>query len=87
MKNADRKVQFEPARSIIDLLGGTTSAAKALGTNTTMIQRWRWAQDEGGTGGFIPRKWHGKVIAAARDKGIELPLAAFIDPTAIPAAA
>jgi hypothetical protein len=81
------KAHLEPAASIIRLLGGLSAVADALSTTTTTVQRWRRPREKGGTDGYIPRWWHGKIIATAEAKGIQLPPTAFIDAAALPTAA
>lgn len=78
-----RNTHLEPAASIIQLLGGLSAAAGALSSNTTTVQRWRLPKEKGGTGGYIPRWWHDKILAAAEAKGVSLPAAAFFDITAL----
>lgn len=78
---------LEPAASIIQLLGGLSAVAGAVSTTTTTVQRWRLPKEKGGTGGYIPRWWHDKIIAAAEAKGVALPAAAFFDITALAPAA
>lgn len=74
---------LEPASSIIRLLGGLSAVATGVSTTTTTVQRWRRPSQKGGTDGFIPRKWHGKLISMAEARGINLHPTAFLDPSAI----
>lgn len=74
----------EPAASIISALGGLSVVAKAAGVSLVTAQRWRFPVENGGTGGFIPRKHHGRLIELAKERGIELPVAAFVDADLIP---
>lgn len=68
-----RKIQhLEPAASVIKALGGVPTLAKAIGTTTTTVQRWRWPKDVGGTGGIIPHWRHDDIIQYARDRGVRL---------------
>lgn len=78
-----RTIHLEPAASIIRLLGGLSAVASAVSTTTATVQRWRRPLSKGGTDGFIPRRWHGKIIEAAQAKGITLHPSAFIDPAAL----
>lgn len=70
---------LEPAASIIDAFGGLSATAEAAGTTTTTVQRWRRPQFKGGTGGYIPRWHHDKLVAAALAKGWVLNPGAFYD--------
>lgn len=74
-----RNPHLEPAATIIRTLGGLSAVADAVSTTTTTVQRWRLPREKGGTGGYIPRWWHDKIIAAAGARGIELPPSAFLD--------
>lgn len=74
----------EPASSLIFALGGLTAISRATGVSIVTVQRWRFPSEKGGTGGFIPRKYHRQIIELAAQRGIELPQAAFIDATMIP---
>lgn len=74
-------MHFDPAASIIAMLGGLSSVAKAANTSTTTVQRWRLPKQKGGTGGFIPRKHHDLLIAKSREVGVDLQRAAFVEPT------
>ena len=68
----------EPASTLIKTLGGLTALAAVAETTPTTVQRWRLPREKGGTGGYIPRKYHGKIIAHAATLGVELtPLSFF----------
>lgn len=69
----------EPASTIIKTLGGLTAVAKGVDSTPTTVHRWRLPSEKGGTGGFIPRKHHTRLIAMAESRGIEIPPSAFID--------
>lgn len=74
----------EPAASIIAALGGLTVVAKAAGVSVVTAQRWRYPTANGGTGGFIPRKHHDRLIEFAKERGIELFPGAFVDASQLP---
>lgn len=74
-----RNTHLEPAASIIEAFGGLSATAEAAGTTTTTVQRWRRPQSKGGTGGYIPRWHHQKLIARALENGWVLNPAAFYD--------
>jgi hypothetical protein len=69
---------------IIDLLGGTRPAARALGRPASTVQSWK-------VRGLIPAQDQPKVLAAARALGVDLQPADFFPPadsvTTMPAAA
>lgn len=77
----------EPAAKIILLLGGLSAVAEAANTTATTVQRWRLPAQKGGTGGYVPRKYHDALIKFAKAKGIALPPVAFLDATAVPVVA
>ena len=76
--------QFEPAHSIIELIGGVPATAQAAGITETSVRRWRMRTESGGTGGYIPRKWHAKLIEHAGRRGIALPPSAFLNLALVP---
>lgn len=77
-------MRCDPADSIIKLLGGLSAVAKAANTTATTVMRWRMPREKGGTGGFVPRKYHDFLISLAAEKGIDLAPAAFVDTAALP---
>lgn len=70
----------DPAASIIEVVGGASALARHLGTSPSSPLRWRLPRDKGGTDGFIPAKYHDRIIALAAARDVELPRAAFVDP-------
>jgi hypothetical protein len=72
----------QPAASIIVAMGGLSAVAKAADVTVTSVQRWRLPSRKGGSGGIIPAKYHKRLIKHAADRGLTLPLAAFVDPVA-----
>ena len=75
----------EPAAGIIRALGGVSAVARATGVTLTSVQRWRWPRSIGGLDGYIPARHYRNLLALAQDQGVELPIAAFVDPAAVPA--
>ncbi|WP_298704586.1 hypothetical protein [uncultured Variovorax sp.] len=68
---------MEPARTIIELLGGEAEVARIAGVAITAPYRWQAAKAKGGTGGMVPH-WHiGKLLEHAAANGIELTAASF----------
>lgn len=61
----------EPARSIIQRLGGETVVARELGLSRTTVWLWQ-VPGPRGRGGAIPRWNHGKLLQLARDKRVPL---------------
>lgn len=70
----------QPAASIIVAMGGLSAVARTAEVSVTSVQRWRLPTSKGGTGGIIPAKYHTRLMKHAATRGVELPLAAFVDP-------
>jgi len=63
---------MEPARSIIQKLGGPNAVAEIAGVHRTRVSNWMRPKASGGTGGTIPFKHVPSLLAAAKGKGLEL---------------
>lgn len=63
---------MEPARSIIERLGGPSAVAKVALVHRTRVSNWMRPKEAGGTGGTIPFKHVPALLAAAREKGVDL---------------
>lgn len=63
---------MEPARTIIDRLGGPNLVAGIAGVHRTRVSNWCRPKEAGGTGGLVPLKHIPILIDAARDRGIDL---------------
>ena len=63
---------MEPARTIIDRLGGPNKVAAIAGVHRTRVSNWARDKNAGGTGGVIPFKHVPALLAAAKEKGVEL---------------
>ena len=63
---------MEPARTIIDRLGGPNKVATIAGVHRTRVSNWARTKEAGGTGGVIPFKHVPALLAAAKDAGVEL---------------
>lgn len=72
-------MKCEPASSIIAALGGLKAVSSATGVSVVTVQRWRFPKERGGTGGFIPRKYHDDLLALAHRTGVEMSISAFVD--------
>jgi hypothetical protein len=62
----------KPARS------GTVVLAARLDIDRSTVQKWTMARERGGTGGFIPFQYHGKILTFAEQIGIDLDPAEFV---------
>lgn len=69
----------DPADKIIKALGGLSAVAKAAGVTPTSVQRWRMPSHKGGTGGFVPRRYHDRLLEFAQTSGVELSRPDFVD--------
>lgn len=68
---------MEPARTIVELLGGGAKVAEIAGVRVTAPYRWQASKAKGGTGGVIPH-WHvGKLLEYAVVNGIDLSATSF----------
>jgi hypothetical protein len=61
----------EPARTIIQRLGGETAVARDLGLSRTTVWLWQVPQPRG-RGGAIPRWHHAKLLDLAKTTGVQL---------------
>lgn len=71
---------MEPARSIIERLGGEAVVSKITGTAYTAPYRWQHPRPKGGTGGVIPQRYHRGLLDYARENGIDLNAEDFLAP-------
>lgn len=63
---------MEPARTIIEKLGGEKVVSDVTGTAYTAPYRWQHAKAKGGTGGLIPQRYHRQLLDFAKSQGIKL---------------
>jgi len=68
-KRKTDRVYLEPARTIIERVGGIEAAAKATGKNYTRVYRWMRPREVGGTDGLIPARYHRDLLDYARKNG------------------
>jgi hypothetical protein len=69
---------LDPARTIIDRLGGVEVVARVTGKNRSRVYRWMYPTDRGGTGGLIPQRTIPRLLAYAEKNHIRLKPADFI---------
>ena len=69
---------MEPARSIIETLGGEAEVSRITGTAYTAPYRWQHPKGRGGSGGLIPQRHHAALLAHARAHGIALTAEDFL---------
>ena len=78
--------RFDPASRIIGLFNssprkrdGARVLAERLGVSVQTVDRWRLAKGKyDGTGGWIPRKYHDRIIAFAQEMDVILTKADFL---------
>lgn len=49
-------MHMDPAKTIIDVLGGVPTVAEITGAHVSRVRRWRLPLSSGGTDGAIPRE-------------------------------
>ena len=63
---------MEPAKTIIERLGGEAKVSEITGTSFTAPYRWQHSKQKRGTGGLIPQKYHRLLLDYAAANGIDL---------------
>jgi translation initiation factor IF-1 len=63
---------LNPAKSIIERLGGVDVVAEICGKDRTRVYRWMYPRKRGGTGGLIPQTEFHKLLDYAKRHGIRL---------------
>lgn len=76
----DRKPvpKLEPAASLIKRLGGAQVVSEGTGVAVSLVHRWTYPRENGGTGGFIPRKRIPVIEELARKRGVDLTAGDFL---------
>ena len=54
-----------PAERVIKRCGGVAKTAAIVGRTQSVVHRWTYPKDKGGTGGTIPGKAQAKLLEAA----------------------
>ncbi len=75
-----------PAETVIEKLGGAQAVAALCGLDVASVHKWKYPKERGGTGGIIPSRHQGALLAAARRLGIGLSAEDFFDTPSTPAA-
>ena len=63
---------LEPAKTVIDKLGGYELVASIIGRHPTRVYRWMRPVSAGGTNGLVPAKYQGVLLDWARANGVRL---------------
>jgi len=75
---------MNPAKSVIDKIGGYAAAAQITGKHISRVYRWTYPASRGGTGGVVPQADALKLLSHARTTGISLSSDDFLqEPKAI----
>lgn len=69
---------MEPAHHIVYALGGPSEVSRITGAHRTRVSNWMRPKNAGGTGGIIPFKYAPVIIAAAKEKGVDLSAESFL---------
>ena len=69
---------LNPAKTIIERLGGVDAVAEICGKHRTRVFRWMYPRKRGGTGGLIPQTEFSKLFQYAKIKKIRLRPADFM---------
>ena len=71
---------MQPAQTIIRKLGGPSAVAKIVGVHRTRVSSWQRPRAAGGTGGRVPQDHIPALLKHARENGLDLNAADFLDP-------
>jgi hypothetical protein len=69
---------LDPAKTVIERLGGVDNVAEITGKHRTRVFRWMYPEERGGTGGLVPQREIPGLLQYARDNKIKLAPADFI---------
>lgn len=65
-------MHMEPAKTIIDRMGGVEAVAAITGRHVSRVYRWMYPRERGGTDGLIPQLEARKLLTHARASNIPL---------------
>lgn len=71
-------VNLDPAKTVIDKVGGVDRAAQITGKHISRIYRWMYPAIRGGTGGFVPHADAVKLLDHAKQHDLPLSAEDFI---------
>jgi hypothetical protein len=78
MTSSQRR-HLEPARSVIERLGGVDVVANVTRKDRTRVFRWMYPVERGGTGGLVPQRVWPRLLEYAAKNRIKLEPADFIN--------
>jgi len=62
----------QPARYVVERLGGCRQVARILDIHPSTISRWMTPTNAKGTGGRIPQKYWSKLLNYSRGTGLDI---------------
>ena len=71
-KRREKPCRLDPARTVIDRVGGIAVAAEVTGTHFSRVYRWMRPKEVGGTDGIIPADAQQALMDYAREKSLPL---------------
>lgn len=80
-------MSFNPAKSVIEKVGGAETASRVTGKHISRVYRWTYPASRGGTGGVVPHEDAIKLLDFARENNIALTADDFMQaPSTVPEA-
>ena len=68
MKRRSKYRLLDPARTVIERVGGISAAAEATGCDFSSVYRWMRSREDGGTGGIIPAPHQLRLLEYSKAK-------------------
>lgn len=65
-------MHMNPAKSVIEKMGGPTEVARITGKHMTRVYRWMYPRSRGGTDGVVPHEDAKKLLDHAAINSIDL---------------
>jgi hypothetical protein len=75
------RINMDPAKTVIEKIGGAEAAARITGKHISRVYRWMYSPARGGTGGVVPHAAAVKLLDHARESNIPLAAEDFIQAT------
>lgn len=72
MADDQKSEHLDPAKTVIERVGGPEVASTVTGKHISRVYRWMYPKDRGGTGGFIPHEDSLKILAHAQAHDLPL---------------
>lgn len=67
------------AKRVIEKCGGVNQTAELVGNTASMVYRWTYAKDKGGTGGRVPVSAQERLLEASRKGLVDIDPADFFE--------